>query len=569
MTVPNRLAVEIKGEQRPISHIFNDDFSFSVPPFQRPYAWTIEHAGELLADLLEHLGVSHAAVEDLDPYFLGSIVLIKGDRPDAHIVDGQQRLITLTILLAVLRSQIPDELAESITRRLYEPADPLNHIPARYRLRPKERDTNFFQQFIQAEGGIERLRAQVQLDLSESQRNMRDNALHFVRELTSLPQERRVQLAQFIVQRCLLIVVTTPDLDSAYRIFSVLNDRGLDLTTADILKAEVIGQIPQVFQQEYTERWEELEEKLGRKEFNEFFGHLRTICRKSGAKLSILEEFRHYVMRAATDAQHLVNDLIVPLGKAYYIVGTASYLHPDEAAAQRVNTLLQWLNAIDNTDWMPPAILYLSRNHDDPARLIRFLAELERLAASLMIRRQYVHRRSARYNNLLAAIERRDDLGRLGSPIQLTQQERDDTINALSGDFYLMAAPPRNYVLRRLDSSLAGAGAIYDRKQMTVEHILPRNPSPQSEWVRLFPSEEERARYIHRLGNLALLARGKNERASNWDFATKKQRYFASQDGVTPFALTTQVLREAEWTPQVIERRQRELIEHLRQLWRL
>ncbi len=256
--------VEIKGEQHPIGEVFSERYAFSVPPYQRPYAWTTEHAGELLDDLLIYLGTTEEPVEELNPYFLGSIVLIKGDRPEAQIVDGQQRLITLTILLATLRAMVPAEFADSITRRLYEPADPLNNVPARYRLRPKERDAGFFQQYIQSEDGIKRLQGLVQPDLNESQRNMLENARLYARELGKLPEARRVRMAQFLVQRCLLVVVSTPDLSSAYRIFSVLNDRGLDLSYADILKAEIVGEIPEVEQAEYTLRWEQIEESLGR-----------------------------------------------------------------------------------------------------------------------------------------------------------------------------------------------------------------------------------------------------------------------------------------------------------------
>lgn len=560
--------IEIRGEQYAVGDIFNDKFAFNVPPYQRSYAWTTEHAGELMDDLLDYLGEGNEAVEDLNPYFLGSIVLIKGERPDAQIVDGQQRLITLTILLAVLRALIPDQYGESITQRIYEPADPLRGIPARFRLRPKDRDIGFFQQYIQSEGGIERLNGQIHVDLSESQRNMRANALHFRHELLKLAEERQLRLAQFIVQRCLLIAVTTPDLDSAYRIFSILNDRGLDLTTADILKAEVIGQIPSVLQQGYTERWEDMEEKLGARDFSEFFGHLRTMYRRARAQASVLDEFRTYVMPASANMEHLIDDIVLPLASAYFCVKTATYENDGEAASQ-INHLLRWLNQIDNSDWMPPAIRYLSRYHDQPARLIRFFSELERLAASLMIRRQYAHRRQPRYNQLLRAIEQGEDLSKPGSPIQLTQQERDETIGALSGDFYLMAATPRNYTLQRLDSSLAGSSAVYDHKVMTVEHVLPRNPNRGSEWMRWFPTDAERSRWVHRLGNLALLTREKNRQAYNYDFATKKRTYFATKGGASPFALTTQVLQEEEWTPAVIERRQQELIGHLRQLWRL
>lgn len=559
--------VDITGEQYSVGEVFSERFAFFVPPYQRMYAWTTEHAGELLDDVLGYLENGDDAVEDLNPYFLGSIVLIKGSRPEAQIVDGQQRLITLTILLASLRALVPDQFAESITRRLYEPADPLNDISARYRLMPKERDMHFFQEYIQSEGGIQRLRTQIHHGQSDSQRNMRENALHYLHHISALPETQRIRLAQFIIQRCLLVVVSTPDLNSAYRIFSVLNDRGLDLSPADILKAEIIGQIPAHAQQEYTARWESTEESLGREGLNELLSYIRAIHVKSIPRSSLLDDFRRVVLAKIGDSQHFIDDVLVPLGSAYYVIRNATYQHPE--GGERVSTLLRWLNRIEDSDWVPPALVYLSLYHEQPDRLLRFFGELERLAASLMIRRQYRHRRIPRYAHLMAAIERGDDLAHPASPIQLTAEEREATVGALSGDFYLMAATPRQYTLLRLDSSLAGTEAVYTHKTLTVEHVLPRNPAANSEWLTWFPTLEDRATSIHRLGNLVLLSRWKNAQASNYDFARKKDIYFGGRNGVSPFALTTQVLREQEWTPQIVQRRQRELIAHLRQLWRL
>ncbi|MGH2515927.1 MAG: HNH endonuclease family protein, partial [Ktedonobacterales bacterium] len=355
---------------------------------------------------------------------------------------------------------------------------------------------------------------------------------------------------------------------SAYRIFSILHDRGLDLSSADILKADIIGQIPEEAQQTYTARWEDTEELLGREAFDDLLGHIRTIHRKiPQPRETMLDEFRAHVIAVVGDSQRVIDDLVVPYGRAYDVVLHASYQHPD--GADRVNESLSWLNHVDHMDWVPPAIRYLSLYHESSERLARFFAELERLAASLMIRRQYAHRRIPRYARLLAAIERGDDLSLPGSPIQLSAEEREATLGALSGDFYLMSARPRQYVLLRLDSSLAGTEAVYKRRAITVEHVLPRNPAQNSEWLRTFPTLEERARYVHRLGNLALLSGTKNSNASNYDFARKKQVYFAARNGVAPFALTTQVLQEEEWTPAVIERRQQQLLDHLKQLWRL
>jgi hypothetical protein len=275
------------------------------------------------------------------------------------------------------------------------------------------------------------------------------------------------------------------------------------------------------------------------------------------------------VIEAVRDSQVLIDEGIVPYGQALRTILTASYDNDDEATSGRINNLFRWLQQVDNSDWIPPAILYLKHHHQSPDRLVRFFADLERLAASLMIRRQYLNRRRQRYARVIAVIHAGDDLGRPGSPLQLDREECDATVGQLNGEFYLMAASPRNYVLRRLDSSLAGAGAVYDQPIMTVEHVLPRTVSEESEWARWYPTRDLRDRWTHRLGNLALLSRSKNSTASNYDFARKKKEYFAARGGVSPFALTTQILQEATWTPDVVERRQGELITELRRLWRL
>ena len=138
----------------------------------------------------------------------------------------------------------------------------------------------------------------------------------------------------------------------------------------------------------------------------------------------------------------------------------------------------------------------------------------------------------------------------------------------LDRDLYLVKKI-RLYVLLRLDAALSEGEASYNFSNVTVEHVLPQNPASNSMWVKWFSSVEERERYIHRIGNLVLLSSGKNSQAQNYDFDLKKQKYFTTKTGVSPFALTTQVLNEQEWTPEVIERRQKKLIDKLKEVWRL
>src|SRR2546428_415299 len=273
--------MNIRGSEYPIKKIFSDDFVFTIPLYQRAYAWTTEQSEELLQDLLRSMEGGEESIDDLPPYFLGSIVLIKekDDEPNAQIVDGQQRITTLTMLLSALRSLIKSEYVEGLTSFLCEKGNVITGTPKRYRLRLREQDAQFFQQYIQDEGGIEKLKNVHDTSLPESQRNIQDNTLGFIRELEKLSEDQLIKLTQFIVNRCFLIVVavSSPNLDSVYRIFSVLNSRGLDLSYPDILKAEIISDIPLDQQDEYATKWEEIESVLGSEAFEELFFDLRAI----------------------------------------------------------------------------------------------------------------------------------------------------------------------------------------------------------------------------------------------------------------------------------------------------
>ena len=109
----------IQASEQPIAKIFSSEYSFVIPDFQRPYSWGRDQVDELLDDLT-YFAFQEGDVGDLNPYFLGSIVLIEGSDPAAKVIDGQQRLTTLTILFAVLRELLPN-LKEDITNILCEP----------------------------------------------------------------------------------------------------------------------------------------------------------------------------------------------------------------------------------------------------------------------------------------------------------------------------------------------------------------------------------------------------------------------------------------------------------------
>lgn len=556
--------VTIAAKELPIEKVFCNDFVFQVPVYQRPYSWTTEESSELFDDIKSFLFAQDGEVQELDPYFLGSVVLIKGDDPQSSIIDGQQRLTTLTILLSALRENVPNEYRNDLTVYLYERGNRIAGTPDRYRLLLRSRDALFFQQRVQVEGGLAQLGGLNASTLSDSQINIRDNTLLLLGRVRSLAEEERIRLAQYIVKRCYLVVVTTPDLDSAHRIFSILNDRGLDLSHTDILKSEIIGAIPDRDKESYAGKWETIEDEIGREDFQEVFAHIRTVFKRSKLRGTILKEFRESVR--PTDApQRFIDEVLIPYCKAYETIKHANF--EAEENSNQINALFKWLNRIDNFDWVPGALLFYTRVNDS-AMLLRFFTFLERLAAGLMILRANVNERIERYSRILTAIENGEDLFAETSALQLSQAEKADISAKLNGDVYLMDKV-RLYVLLRTDSLLAGAGATYQHSVITVEHVLPQTPRAGSQWLRDFPNEETRNNLVHKLGNLVLLARNKNSQARNFDFEEKKRRYFAPRGGVSPFALTTQVLAEQQWTPDVIMRRQRELVNRLAALWSL
>lgn len=318
------MPVNIHATEFPLRKIFSNDFAFSIPPYQRPYAWTTEQAAELLSDISVFVEEDSGEVADINPYFLGSIVLIKGDKPDADVVDGQQRLTTITIILAVLRHLVPDPLADEVTQYLYEKGQLIEGTTNRYRLKLRERDAVFFQKHIQDDKTMQALRTLNMAQLTDSQRNVQANALYFIERLQDISHEQQIRLLQFMMTRCFLVVVSTPDLDSAYRIFSVMNARGLDLGLTDLLKSEIIGAISVAEQDTYTQIWESEEEDLGRAAFQDLFAHIRMIYRKAKPRESALNEFRKYIKPQA-EPKAFIDNVVKPYSDAFEVIKNNSY----------------------------------------------------------------------------------------------------------------------------------------------------------------------------------------------------------------------------------------------------
>lgn len=555
---------DITAGEYALRKIFSSDYEFTIPDYQRPYAWGEEQALQLLDDL------EGALVRDTDePYFLGSIVLVKaGSDPRAEVIDGQQRLTTLSILFAVLRDLTGNpKLAAELSKVVVEPGEILAGTQAKPRLTLRKRDAKFFSVRVQTEDATAGLIALDDAHLkTDAQRAIRDNTAALTERLAAWADDKRQRLAAMLGTRTFLVVVSTPDLNSAHRIFSVMNARGLDLTPSDIFKSKVIGDVSDPDAAEYADKWEQEEVDLGRDAFANLFGHVRMIFMKERASKVLLQEFDEQVLSnyLPGKGRAFVDEVLIPYSDAYEHLLTQNY--PDDVNWAPVNNWLRRLMQVDNDNWQAPALWALKEYGNDPAYLSAFLRKLERLAASMLLRRVYATPRGTRYGDLLKQLEKGDGLS--AAAFELTPDELAETRERLADRIYLVA-PVRKYVLLRLDDLLAKQpGVSYQHKMITVEHVLPQNPKDTSVWKKDF-TDDERLYWTHRLGNLVLLNRAKNSEAQNYEFSKKKANYFTSANGSAVFALTTQVLIQNEWTPAVVESRHADLLAVLHKEWEL
>lgn len=562
------MSKKIEAHEYQLLKIFSSDFDYHIPPYQRPYAWTIDEASMLFDDLFDFF-----QNEEEENYFLGSIVLIKEDnKPRSDVIDGQQRLTTLSVLISCIASQMNEEDRGDLKKYLVEPGDKFAGLSSSPRLTLRSKDNDFFEKHIQ-EIHVDEL---IELDfgkLSEPKQHIVENAQIFLKKIKiNLDKNKLEEFSKFLLQRCYLVVVATSSEKSAFRIFSVMNSRGLPLLATDIIKSEIIGKISENEQDKYTNIWEGMEEQLGRDDFNNLFAHTRMIFSKVKAKKNLLDEFRTSVMSSfSNNPKDLIDSILIPYTESYFEIKHSQYDSTNNAT--EINNMLKWLNKIDNSDWISPAILFFSENRNSSDMTLRFIEKLERLAAYMHITSKDINFRIGRYAEVIKQIQSKT---KPITALELTEQEKEDFKSKLNGDIYKMVPKRRNYFILRLDSFVSDGAAQYSPRVLTIEHVLPQTIKPNSKWQNDWFSElnEEEQEilhrdWIHKIANLVPLTRQKNSEAQNFDFDEKKEKYFMGKSGTSSYALTTQVLNTKYWDLEVVKERQKYIMAIFEKKWNL
>lgn len=555
---------KISAKEYSLSKIFSADFEYHIPKYQRPYSWTEDEAAILFDDLYDFY-----ELDNDDNYFLGSIVLIKSDnKPYSEVIDGQQRLTTLSIFLAVMADTFSTEQYKELCKAyLQEKGNQLEMINAQPRIFLREKDQSFFNKYIQELDlqGLNQLDDEI-LD-SEAKVHIQKNCqvfqVRFSEKFTN--EDDLIKFCQFVLNRCFLVVVSSPNQSSAFRVFSVLNSRGLDLLPSDIIKSKTIGSLDDSIQDKYTEIWEEQERLVGRDGFNEVFAHTRTIFLKEKQKKNLLEEFSVNILEKI-NPKDLIDKYIVPYSNAYNALKNEAYV--SSRNAESINNLLYWLNKTRNYDWMPVAIKFLAEHENDSDAILAFLIKLERLASYLFVTSKGLNQRINRYKEVLEEMETEGNHYQNIESLELKEIEKEEFIKTLDGEIYTLPSYRRNYIIQRLNSFVSDGAVKFNGKIFTIEHVLPQNPRMDSQWLAVW-SEADRKIWVNKIANLVALTRQHNSQAQNYDFEEKKQKYFQSSNGVTSYPITTQVNGIKHWNPRTVETRQNELMKVFIDKWRL
>lgn len=561
--------LRIEAGHKKIAEVFSENFAFCIPAYQRPYAWETTQVEELLTDLTEAMGPQSRSDGF---YFLGSIVLVKTHgKPESQVVDGQQRLTTLTILFSIIRDLTEDaDKKGSREKYVKQVANEDEGIPETLRLQLRKKDQDYFEQHVQMRGATNSLPS---LDgLTGAKARIVGNASVIRTRLIGMGEEKRSELLKFLLQFCYLVVVEVPTSTAARRIFTVLNARGLDLSATDILKAELLECAGEAKEEKLSQRWEDCEVVLGRDKFSDLFTRIRMIFERDKPRSALEKGFPEQVPSLKEDPGSFIGEILEPYSDALLLSSDDQSLR-NKFGAETAN-LIRSLDRLDNSDWLPPLLVCL-RQHTEGTRkdVAVVVFKIERLAYYLFMVRADVNARMARYADVLDILEphanpksrvaRKDR----SSGLEIAPDEASALFDALNGPVYLSSRVVKP-ILLRLEQASTDASVHFDHSIVSVEHVCPQTLDESSEWATWYSDPDEHSRWLHRIGNLVLLNFRKNSAARNFEFEKKKSKYFVKGDA-SAFTLTNEVRAYTTWMPEQVEERQAELIQRLAAGWQL
>ncbi|GAA7388298.1 DUF262 domain-containing protein [Helicobacter pylori] len=574
---------KIESEDSYLQDILKDKLYYQIPIYQRPYQWTEENCEKLLDDLF----FNYEDDRESD-YFCGSLVLItisKDSKVKTYdIVDGQQRLSTFILLAKVLDTLYSERLDPEYQEFLQASWSDRHENKKKKKKKRLDFDLvgssakkdfqdalDFFDDLDASKGKNSKSNGS-----SKSKNNYLKNAICLKSYLEKKEIEDINDFIGWLYCNVVFITITCPDADKALRIFNVLNARGLALNATDIFKGKLLKKLTEEKEQEeLATRWEDLYQK----------------CLDNGFTMETL--FSQYlVYLASKTTREKMEKMLVTW-----------FENLNKPPLEYLDGVEDFYNAYCEVLEMQDRHAHLLSYKDDDYLCVMLCAsllhryresEIEALKELLVkfyyqdwVAGQTKSTRSQTCCNIIIALKEKKSVENIASIVKkyfkdknITQRFKENLQDSnLYTKFYSDGKSGKKtswlkpiLILVEYSMSDDPRPKRIEKNDFHVEHILPQNPDPSSQWMKDF-SEEERELYTHSLANLTLLGGTKNSQASNLDFKDKKKIYMGEEirlrktkpsKVMTCYKTTIDIAHKyTEWTPTSLEKRKEELIKRI------
>lgn len=540
---------------------------YLVPLYQRTYSWKKVQHERLWEDILKlaDARIDHAS----QTHFLGSVVLAPsptinpGKLEEYLVVDGQQRLTTLTILLAAIRdhraeTEDPnhfDRINEQFLTNKWEVDQPLKLIPTQ-KDRPSYEATMRAAPEAGSGDGIGVAYRFFRAQLMDADDPEDELDIHRIEEA--------------VLNGLALVSITAHQGDNVHRIFESLNNTGLKLTQGDLIRNYLFMRLPTRAQQAYDQYWTKLERDLDSKELELLFW-LDLVQTNEAATQNDTYSLQQARLDSIIDEDAIVNEIkrFARLGRLLLLILDPSR-EEDHEVRVRLKRLVDW-----GTTTVYPLLLHLLDRRERGELTGKEVCETLDVLAGYLVRRVVIGRATANLNRtLLRSVQ---DLGVETSPAEALRRylsvgrkyfATDNEVReaAVTVPFYWHGrASQRKLILKWLDEHLRSKEAI-DVEGLSVEHVMPQTPT--QEWREMLAQSLEDgeevdavySRLLHTIGNLTLSAY--NSELGNSPFDVKRD--LLKHSGVQ---MNLEIAEHQTWgRPEILDRSAR-LAELIIEIW--
>lgn len=549
--------------------LMGNGLTYKVPPFQRDYSWTADEWDDLWQDII--------GLFDVEPepaHYMGYLVLQSSDSKQYDIIDGQQRITTLSIMILAgiaHLDELSSETEEKNTRRAEQLRnsyigylDPVTLVP-QSKLQLNRHNDSFYQHYLVPLDKIP------QRGLRASEHLLRKSFSYFKEHIKNRVKDSGEETAKFIdsvVDKLFFTVITVTDELNAFKVFETLNARGVRLSSTDLLKNYLFSVVSSNGTHDtelktLEEWWEGIVGTLESERFPDFLRIYWNSRNKIVRKADLFKTIRREIT-SKQEAFALIRSLDETAG-IYKALRSASDELWSADESQHIKEL-QMFNVRQ-----PLSLLLAAFEHfasGDRSAFHRILRAVSVISFRYnVICNMQTNEQERVYNDVAVRLSS-GELASANDVIQALQAvyPEDDRFKAAFKDKELRTTNSRNkrvvrHILFGLERRLTPCDFDFESATISVEHILPEHPADGWEHV----SEPDHEKFVYRLGNLTLLHTGQNKDIGNAEYSDKRTVYAESD-----FALTRKVAENYdEWTPEKIEARQQWMAKQATAIWRL